>query len=932
MSTPDRQLQLIDGPEEHQGIHDEDALRDLVQRGAVPFEARTIDLGTMATGGAGELLGLSADEAGDAPPLPAGPGGTAAAAPALGGDLVLGERISGDTASAIHSGQRRSDGAAVSVLVIADTVPAPQRTRFAQTSKALVGLESPNVVRVHEVISEGETLSVVMDPLEGRSLASLMIGSPPGLDLVEQWVAQAANGLWAASKQGALHLDLGPESILLRPDGSVALWGFGLGPLRKVAAAETWARSLPYRAPEQLAGDAGNHASDIYALAAMIYQLLGTRAPFPGSDAGSLRQAIEAGAPSSLSERDARIPGAIDIALATSLSADPGNRPNSANAFAREIRDAIHGTMRQRRRSGTGLSGEQAAQSGANAARGSSADLASPRASGPHRGSSTTLVPPARTSGGPKGLIALVVIALLGGGGFFGWKILTAPDGATRGVDPNQPTQPNEVSTAATPEPAPGDQPSANPEPSEPTDTVPTSDIELLAAWQQAEDRQDWANSHRWARSFAARFPQRVREVRLRMPLVITPNVPSAEVLIDGVAQGTGTATYRYTPGSDALVVVHAPGYRPVVAQLRELRDNWSWQPQLAELKALRWLQVLPGVPSTGASGITKSRALVPGKRDAVVVSLATGNVLNLRLDGGGTALNAPVVYRDLALLLHAQRMTALDANRGMLRWHAPAGTKTPFTHGMCAGGHELIPEQSKAWALSGSNLRCFVLRSGGAQELSPTRLPAPASAPPAMVMVDSAMSAVAVPCGRQLAVFDGATTSHGSSADLSFTLDLTGPVTVAPLAMRHNERPWLIIADDTQRLLALDPRPGVENRSVAEWYMPDRPAATPVRIADSRLMVGLESGQVVAVDLDKPGLVLWTADGGSALTGAPAVTGDRFITAHRNGDVQVWNARNGENLARYQLELTPIGAPVVDGDKVLIVTAEGLAIGLNLE
>lgn len=909
-------LQLIDGPPEHQGILSRAALLELVHSGVVAPTARAIDLGTMAPATAAALLGIADDRPAVAA-TNAGSGRTVA--------IELGERLGGDEAFERFEAVLAADGSPVLALRSGAQAPDNAVATFEDRMTAVQAIQHPSLRPVRAIERQDERLVIALAPVEGRELGGMLFGAPPPMDQVATWISQIAGALWAAAKAGIHHLALGPDWIVIGKNGVARISGFGSGPLITRSSSASHTRLLPYRAPEQLAGEAGDHRSDVYALAALTYHLLGAKPPFAGSDAQTLLASIEAGKPEPLSQRDQRIPQAVDAELFVALDPDPAQRPHSAMALARGLRAAF----------------EQDAQGGASRSR-SSSTITEESRERPSTTRANVVVGGEQRGRSPVApLLVVAVLAALGAGGWFGWQQLA--DGAGDAAGP----QDDPASAASRPpaddKPDPGqatrgerERPEAAAEPAAPPEepAQPGMDrMDLLGAWQQAEDDGDWQQAHRLARSFALRFKHQVDAVRLRVPLVIASPTPGATILIDGLQLGQGEQVHRYAPGEDALIVVHAPGHRPAATSLRELHDQWQWRPELAPLSDLRWVGVLPSAPSASPAPLDDDRALIPLQGQAVAIyRLDGGNRYDLTLRDRGSLATGPLLrIRDHAFLVGSGSLTALDPKRAAIRW-TRALVNDSATAG-CTGPHELIPGQVKLWVVTADRqLRCIATSGPGANELKATPLPHPASAAPAVVMVGSAMSALAVPCGRQLLVFDGATVTPSSGAQQHFALDLGATISHSPTAFRHDDRPWLLIADDHQRVIAVDPRPGVDNRIAAEWYLPQPPACPPVRLGDgSRLAIITDGGEILGLDLERPGLVLWSHDTLSPPTGPPLYHRGRLYSLHQDGRLRILDAATGEARGEHRLGLELLGSPVIGDGHILVATAERVVLGLAL-
>src|SRR5688572_21278511 len=192
---------------------------------------------------------------------------------------------------------------AVKVLP-ADFASDPERRqRFEREARLVASLNHPQICALHDVgdapASDGSTRAyLVMEYLEGETLADRIARGPLPLPLVAQYGAAIAHALDAAHRQQIVHRDLKPGNIMLTKSG-VKLLDFGLAKAAasaaapdahlttQVASGQTVAGAVmgtvPYMAPEQLEGEAADERSDIFALGAVLYEMAtGVRA-FAGS-------------------------------------------------------------------------------------------------------------------------------------------------------------------------------------------------------------------------------------------------------------------------------------------------------------------------------------------------------------------------------------------------------------------------------------------------------------------------------------------------------------------------------------------------------------------------------------------------------------------------------------------------------------------------
>jgi serine/threonine-protein kinase len=161
--------------------------------------------------------------------------------------------------------------------------------RFRREAQAAANLNHPNIVGVYDWGQEHGTYFIVMEYVEGRSLADLIRtnGSVPPSTAVDVAIDIAA-ALGAAHRAGVLHRDIKPGNILVTPTGMVKVADWGIGRALDAAAEENLTQTgavmgtATYFSPEQAQGLPLDQGSDLYALGVVLYEMLTGRTPFTG--------------------------------------------------------------------------------------------------------------------------------------------------------------------------------------------------------------------------------------------------------------------------------------------------------------------------------------------------------------------------------------------------------------------------------------------------------------------------------------------------------------------------------------------------------------------------------------------------------------------------------------------------------------------------
>jgi serine/threonine protein kinase len=206
--------------------------------------------------------------------------------------------------------------------------------RFRREAQAAARLNHPNIVGVYDAGSAGDTQYIVMEFVEGRTLASFLAGGgrPTPVQAVEL-AERIASALEAAHAQGIVHRDIKPANIMVTRDGAVKVMDFGIARLQTDATAPQTSSVIgtpAYFSPEQAQGQPVDARSDIYSLGCVLYELLAHRQPFSGDTpvAIAYKQVNETPVPPSQINPD--VPPRLDAVVMKCMAKNPANRYQSA--------------------------------------------------------------------------------------------------------------------------------------------------------------------------------------------------------------------------------------------------------------------------------------------------------------------------------------------------------------------------------------------------------------------------------------------------------------------------------------------------------------------------------------------------------------------------------------------------------------------------
>ncbi|WP_405490933.1 protein kinase domain-containing protein [Nocardia sp. NBC_00511] len=237
----------------------------------------------------------------------------------------------------VHRGLRRR--VAIKQIPPQFAHDAQVRRRFVDEARVMAGLDHPHVVPVYDFVEHEDLCLLVLEYLPGGTVENRFVTAGFEATAAVAVALSCAAGLEAAHRGGILHRDVKPSNLLFAANGTLKLADFGIakivgGDETLVTRAGEIIGTPSYIAPEQVRGHQLSPATDVYALATMLYQLLSGVLPFPpGSDALSLLFAHAYGDPVPLGKVAPFIPQPIAEAVMRGLAPDPAERFDTAETF-----------------------------------------------------------------------------------------------------------------------------------------------------------------------------------------------------------------------------------------------------------------------------------------------------------------------------------------------------------------------------------------------------------------------------------------------------------------------------------------------------------------------------------------------------------------------------------------------------------------------
>ncbi len=260
------------------------------------------------------------------------------------GDCRLVERIDEGPLTVVYRAVQEPLGRPVAVKALRGSIPSssPLAQGLAREAALLAPLRHPGVPALYGFVQNEAGMWLVLEPFEGVALATLLAKSPRGLEpsAALALATALAEVLAYLHGRGLVHGDLRPEHVLVSPQGGVKLTEFGAARAGGEAGAAGGAADFGpphYLAPEQLLGEAPDPRSDLFALGALLFQMLAGARPFDAADPRGVTRRIRHDAPTRLTSLAPGVPSALERVVERCLEKDPDARFPSAVALLEEL-------------------------------------------------------------------------------------------------------------------------------------------------------------------------------------------------------------------------------------------------------------------------------------------------------------------------------------------------------------------------------------------------------------------------------------------------------------------------------------------------------------------------------------------------------------------------------------------------------------------
>jgi serine/threonine-protein kinase len=222
--------------------------------------------------------------------------------------------------------------------------PDDMALRFQREAKLGASLNHPNLISVFDTVTDDEGVLIVMEYVEGETVGDLVQRGNVEPERAVQILRGTAAALDEAHRQGVVHRDVKPANVLLGPRGAVKLADLGIGTAAESTRITREGAVLgtpSYMAPEQLEGGAVGSPADIYAFAAVAYELLSGRKARPGQTPLEIAHKVASEPPPDIREAWAEAPPGLADALKRGMATEPRERPGSAGELVDELEKAL---------------------------------------------------------------------------------------------------------------------------------------------------------------------------------------------------------------------------------------------------------------------------------------------------------------------------------------------------------------------------------------------------------------------------------------------------------------------------------------------------------------------------------------------------------------------------------------------------------------
>jgi serine/threonine protein kinase/Tol biopolymer transport system component len=254
------------------------------------------------------------------------------------------ERLGGDVGNDVHKARDLQAGRLVALKIFPGS--SGDLSRLAREAGLASLLDHPRICQIYDFgQATDDRLFLAMELCEGEPLSARIVRGALKLETAIDLAAQIAAGLASAHEQGICHGRLGPSKVMVTSEDGAKVLGFGLSYLQDRTLSvlqEPPVGDDAYRAPEQLSGEAADPRTDLWALGALLYEMVAGQPPFPRED----RAAALRSSPPPLSTRRQGVGAGLEQIVTRALAHRPENRYATAGELRSDLLQAGGGGAR----------------------------------------------------------------------------------------------------------------------------------------------------------------------------------------------------------------------------------------------------------------------------------------------------------------------------------------------------------------------------------------------------------------------------------------------------------------------------------------------------------------------------------------------------------------------------------------------------------
>ncbi|HEX9311825.1 MAG TPA: protein kinase [Actinomycetota bacterium] len=268
----------------------------------------------------------------------------------LGGRYLVESLIASGGMARVYRGRDSVLGRTVAIKVLAPPLDSDPEfvARFRREARAAAGLNHPGVVAVFDTGSDGDVHYIVMEHVEGHTLAEIIRRDAPIPPERAAEIGMAVcDALSAAHEEGLVHRDVKPANVMVTPSGAIKVMDFGIAR----AATDTLTRTgrmlgtAAYLSPEQARGRPADARSDLYSLGCVLYEMLTGKPPFGGESPVAVASRHVSEDPEPPTGLNPEIPAALESVVLKALAKDPAARYQSARAMGGNLAGIVQGGL-----------------------------------------------------------------------------------------------------------------------------------------------------------------------------------------------------------------------------------------------------------------------------------------------------------------------------------------------------------------------------------------------------------------------------------------------------------------------------------------------------------------------------------------------------------------------------------------------------------